>query len=406
MNEAFSCVIISVADKILKKAGAKVQKILYFIFDLFCSLPLLLVFFDSFQFQFGRNHKEIRIFRLLCAVTFIALIYGTVRIYFTDKSFEIIGFTDVQNVFAFGFERLAQVAFVFLWQQLSTTVPSMCRFQRRTFSILFPMFLFIVLCLTIYLALDYTNDIIPLFNIHKAIDHTVLLFVLICILYPAVASLKTARQIDCRSATSLRRRYVMYPLVYMCASISQSFFLQVPLCKGAAVLLLLAYHLETKNQQLMHDTLTPLFNRNGYLKYVTKKSFRHKGKIHFFMMIDADGLKRINDSYGHPEGDRLIRTIAQVILSAADRQDFAARLSGDEFVIIGHRDAAEELEKFSRHIDIQMQAAQALFSFPVSISKGYVIIKTGDSVADAYRTADIRMYDNKRKRKGKEFANS
>ena len=133
MNEAFSCVIISVADKILKKAGAKVQKILYFIFDLFCSLPLLLVFFDSFQFQFGRNHKEIRIFRLLCAVTFIALIYGTVRIYFTDKSVEIIGFTDVQNVFAFGFERLAQVAFVFLWQQLSPTVPSMCRFQRRTF---------------------------------------------------------------------------------------------------------------------------------------------------------------------------------------------------------------------------------------------------------------------------------
>ena len=103
-------------------------------------------------------------------------------------------------------------------------------------------------------------------------------------------------------------------------------------------------HLIRENEQLFKevrrlavtDRLTGLFNRRKLdesLANEFERARRYKRPLSV-VMIDMDGLKTINDTYGHPAGDAALKLVADVIRSQTRRVDVAARFGGDEFVVL------------------------------------------------------------------------
>lgn len=94
------------------------------------------------------------------------------------------------------------------------------------------------------------------------------------------------------------------------------------------------------------DSLTGLFNRRAFHELASqmlKSAHRRKESTAFFM-IDLDHFKRVNDRYGHLEGDHVLKTVAQTLMATARENDIVARHGGEEFVMaIQGIDEAESL---------------------------------------------------------------
>ena len=121
-------------------------------------------------------------------------------------------------------------------------------------------------------------------------------------------------------------------------------------------------------------------------------------------MIDADGLKQINDTYGHENGDLYLIKISEVIDKFGLRSNLSARQGGDEFVLLLYDyDSEDELQNTLRTLEyIQTHSTVRLgedLNVPLRFSLGYALL---DGTADAqrlFKEADERMYANKRERK-------
>ena len=80
------------------------------------------------------------------------------------------------------------------------------------------------------------------------------------------------------------------------------------------------------------DELTGLDNRRSGLR--TSDSYIQKGIPFSLCMIDMDGLKNINDLYGHLYGDEYIKSVSQVLMDSARDIDITCRFGGDEFIVL------------------------------------------------------------------------
>ena len=85
-----------------------------------------------------------------------------------------------------------------------------------------------------------------------------------------------------------------------------------------------------------HDALTGLSNRADFRARLTSaiEAGRPGGRRLAICCVDLDLFKEVNDTYGHPTGDRLLRMVAQRLRGALGEGDFAARLGGDEFAVV------------------------------------------------------------------------
>lgn len=99
------------------------------------------------------------------------------------------------------------------------------------------------------------------------------------------------------------------------------------------------YYLYLYMDKTETDTLTGLFNRETYYLDVQKMGNSITGVIQF----DMNGLKYINDNYGHLEGDKALSTIARLILSSANRKMYIYRLGGDEFILLANDCSEDEI---------------------------------------------------------------
>jgi diguanylate cyclase (GGDEF)-like protein len=95
-------------------------------------------------------------------------------------------------------------------------------------------------------------------------------------------------------------------------------------------------HIEVEQELARSDHLTGIFNRRAFLEQL---QFRcdlaaREGKPITLAYIDLDDFKRINDSSGHDEGDRILRLVASTVANSVRRTDVVARLGGDEFALL------------------------------------------------------------------------
>ncbi len=149
------------------------------------------------------------------------------------------------------------------------------------------------------------------------------------------------------------------------------------------------------------DELTRLCNRRGFLALAEQqlKLANRTGRRVLLFLADVDGLKQINDTFGHREGDRVLREAAEVLKMTFRDSDIIARLGGDEFVVLANEapDESEEIITARLHENLRTRN-QKEPPFVLSISVGVVpfIPSRACSVEDLVARADKAMYAQKR----------
>ena len=110
------------------------------------------------------------------------------------------------------------------------------------------------------------------------------------------------------------------------------------------------------------------------------------------IMVDANGLKQANDTYGHAAGDRLICEVAAAMVKSVGKKGAVYRIGGDEFVAVIRSTDAEYLGGIERAIHEQLSQ---IADTEVSASTGAAVNSEGESFADTVSRADKLMYENK-----------
>ncbi len=143
-----------------------------------------------------------------------------------------------------------------------------------------------------------------------------------------------------------------------------------------------------------HDQLTGLYNRRFYEEEL-KRLDTERNLPMTIVMGDVNGLKLINDSFGHVMGDELIKKVAEVITRGCRADDIIARLGGDEFVILLPKTDAFETEQIIKRInDISLK--EKVGSIDISISFGYETKNDkGEKIQDIFKSAEDHMYKKK-----------
>lgn len=154
--------------------------------------------------------------------------------------------------------------------------------------------------------------------------------------------------------------------------------------------------------QAYHDQLTRLPNRvlfRDRLELAVAQAQRRSGTL-AVMFIDVDRFKLVNDTYGHAEGDTLLRNLAERLNSTLRRGDTLARLGGDEFtVLLPDISRAEDAETIARKILDALSTPFALSAgeFRASVSIGISVYpRDGNTAEDLTKHADVAMYKVKR----------
>jgi diguanylate cyclase (GGDEF)-like protein/PAS domain S-box-containing protein len=143
-----------------------------------------------------------------------------------------------------------------------------------------------------------------------------------------------------------------------------------------------------------YDQLTGLYNR-GYYETILN-SLDTKGNLPLtLIMSDVNGLKLINDTFGHSMGDELLKKTANVIKREIRPDDIVARLGGDEFIVILPKTDAYEAERIIKRIK-DLLSKEKVSNIEVSISFGYETkIKDEESIQEIFKIAENNMYKKK-----------
>lgn len=177
-------------------------------------------------------------------------------------------------------------------------------------------------------------------------------------------------------------------------------------------LLMRAVHCAAKQYMLqaelgilaLKDELTGLYNRRGFQALAERqlKLGRRSGRGMLLFFIDVDGLKQMNDSFGHTEGDRVLRRTAETLKKTYRDSDIIARLGGDEFAVLaieasGHSEASMTARLHQYLQAFNVGKTQCKISLSVGVAR--FDHRNPTSIAELMAQADLAMYEQKRTRR-------
>ncbi|BDU40474.1 putative Diguanylate cyclase [Vibrio nigripulchritudo MADA3029] len=144
-----------------------------------------------------------------------------------------------------------------------------------------------------------------------------------------------------------------------------------------------------------HDSLTGLANRAALQNQLIDLKRQNSAEF-TVLLLDLDGFKLVNDTYGHDVGDRLLKRISARLLKTCGEGDFIARLGGDEFAIIQHSQEEPQvlpekiIESLSKPIKVGSVDCKVGVSIGICLASEYQ-----DTWVDILKAADIAMYQAK-----------
>jgi diguanylate cyclase (GGDEF)-like protein len=200
------------------------------------------------------------------------------------------------------------------------------------------------------------------------------------------------------------------PLTWLKLSSAAHLVLEFLLGFGGAVLVLEQSHqgLTVRNNTLTadnarfrvqaeRDALTNAYNRHAFFQMLDGWKQSAAPIRGCAAMIDVDGLKQLNDNFGHVLGDVALLRVAKAIQQLAGSADRLFRWGGDEFLLL-------TLEQSAAAVVTRLERLNAMLAIPdivtVQVSHGAVDFDSLDELPDAVKRADIEMYARKRERRG------
>jgi two-component system, cell cycle response regulator len=159
------------------------------------------------------------------------------------------------------------------------------------------------------------------------------------------------------------------------------------------------HQLEEKNAELLllsiNDDLTGLYNRRHFYNQLEKEIIRarRQNRILFLVMLDLDDFKKFNDTYGHLEGDRVLKEVGKAInKSIRSNVDEGFRYGGDEFTVIIPEANQKQTMQIAQRIQ---EACRAIKPLPIEISLGLSELTDNHEVESFVHCADQAMYQAK-----------
>ena len=149
-----------------------------------------------------------------------------------------------------------------------------------------------------------------------------------------------------------------------------------------------------------HDALTGVYNRAYFEEELHRLEHRRSGSV-AIAIVDVDGLKRVNDTWGHSKGDELLVKAAQILRHTVRTEDVVARIGGDEFAIILKNTAESVVELIFQRLRqaLEQEKLKTEELAPLSLSLGYAFASNPEiSAVELFKTADNRMYQAKAQR--------
>ena len=153
------------------------------------------------------------------------------------------------------------------------------------------------------------------------------------------------------------------------------------------------------------DALTGIYNRRGFERQlrIMGERYAEENKYLSIVSLDMDGLKFINDTFGHAEGDEAIKAIAVVMQKVATDEEVCARIGGDEFVMLLISDSLERHTMFPYLFNRALEEERERMDKPYRLAASYGICCINEEVdlplIACIQMADKRMYQQKRKKK-------
>lgn len=157
---------------------------------------------------------------------------------------------------------------------------------------------------------------------------------------------------------------------------------------------------ERMRQMATHDPLTGLANRTQLYTRLEQTLAEGEGAVGV-LFVDLDGFKQVNDRWGHETGDRVLRTIATRLRSVVRPSDVAARVGGDEFVVLcQHISSDDDLVAIAERVAAVVSEPIHLADREVRVgaSIGIARARAGQSAEELIDGADRAMYAHKRTR--------
>ncbi|MDP4159756.1 MAG: diguanylate cyclase [Bacillota bacterium] len=153
--------------------------------------------------------------------------------------------------------------------------------------------------------------------------------------------------------------------------------------------------LEKKLEYLSYnDVLTGLYNRRFFEEELKRLDVPRNFPL-TIVMADVNGLKLVNDSFGHTMGDELLQKVGSTIAKGCRSDDIIARLGGDEFVILLPKTSAIETEQVVKRIKVHAQKEQ-VGSVELSVSFGWETKHNAEeNILEIFKKAEDRMYKKK-----------
>ena len=182
----------------------------------------------------------------------------------------------------------------------------------------------------------------------------------------------------------------------------QSLFYGVLLMWSCAGFSLVIVYIFLQQRMVHLDDLTGAWTRGTFEYCIAQRAKLKKDDSFGLVLLDIDGLKQINDEYGHFEGDYALRTTVQLIKSVLKKTDIIARTGGDEFLIILDCNSRDKIERTVENIKstLHKHNETAKKDYLLDCSIGAELFHSDFNDIDQFmRHVDRLMYDNKRVKK-------
>jgi diguanylate cyclase (GGDEF)-like protein len=156
-------------------------------------------------------------------------------------------------------------------------------------------------------------------------------------------------------------------------------------------------HAETLYRLAMFDPLTGLYNRRFAEPCIEAEVLRtqRNGNSLTLLLLDLDKFKEINDRYGHPAGDAALRALGERLKKAVRGSDLAARMGGDEFLLLlSECDVGQLCHVLARLTPFEIEIGGQ--KIPVTFSVGWKQYEHGESYRELLEAADRALYENKK----------
>ena len=178
---------------------------------------------------------------------------------------------------------------------------------------------------------------------------------------------------------------------------------ELPVFCFSSTILMLIFYIKSMDSRISTDPLTNLNNRGQLLRYISQESNLYtEGRNTYIVMIDINDFKKINDTYGHSEGDSALVLLSGAITSVIRNHHmpiFLARYGGDEFILIVRPADDSEMDNLISDLREGIIKRCESENKPYRMSVGIGVDKLERSEEDAFakslKRADDKMYENK-----------